>query len=60
MTLIDGKALADKMAVELKAKVDDLKSAGVTTSEIKNVAQQQPVLTQKSFVYLKTRRKRHF
>jgi methylenetetrahydrofolate dehydrogenase (NADP+)/methenyltetrahydrofolate cyclohydrolase len=54
MTLIDGKALADKMAVELKAKVDDLKSAGVTPGLVVILVGENPA----SQVYVRNKERR--
>ena len=54
MTLIDGKALADKMAVELKAKVDDLKSAGVTPGLVVILVDENPA----SQVYVRNKERR--
>ena len=54
MTLIDGKALADKMAVELKAKVDDLKSAGVTPGLVVMLVGENPA----SQVYVRNKERR--
>ena len=54
MTLIDGKALADKMAVELKAKVDDLKSAGVTPGLVVILVGENPA----SQVYVRNNERR--
>ncbi len=54
MTLIDGKALADKMAIELKAKVDDLKSAGVTPGLVVILVGENPA----SQVYVRNKERR--
>lgn len=54
MTLIDGKALADKMAVELKAKVDDLKSVGVTPGLVVILVGENPA----SQVYVRNKERR--
>ncbi|GAX46636.1 bifunctional methylenetetrahydrofolate dehydrogenase/methenyltetrahydrofolate cyclohydrolase [Pseudolactococcus reticulitermitis] len=54
MTLIDGKALADKMAIELKIKVDDLKSAGVTPGLVVILVGKNPA----SQVYVKNKERR--
>lgn len=54
MTLIDGKALADKMAVELKAKVDDLKSADVTPGLVVILVGENPA----SQVYVRNKERR--
>ncbi len=54
MILIDGKALADKMAVELKAKVDDLKSAGVTPGLVVILVGENPA----SQVYVRNKERR--
>lgn len=54
MTLIDGKALADKMAIELKTKVDDLKSAGVTPGLVVILVGENPA----SQVYVRNKERR--
>ena len=54
MTLIDGKALADKMAIELKAKVDDLRSAGVTPGLVVILVGENPA----SQVYVRNKERR--
>ena len=54
MTLIDGKALADKMAVELKTKVDDLKSAGITPGLVVILVGENPA----SQVYVRNKERR--
>ena len=54
MTLIAGKALADKMAVELKAKVDDLKSVGVTPGLVVILVGENPA----SQVYVRNKERR--
>lgn len=54
MTLIDGKALADKMAVELKAKVETLKAAGVTPGLVVILVGENPA----SQVYVRNKERR--
>jgi methylenetetrahydrofolate dehydrogenase (NADP+)/methenyltetrahydrofolate cyclohydrolase len=54
MTLIDGKALADKMAVELKVKVDKLKAAGVTPGLVVILVGENPA----SQVYVRNKERR--
>ena len=54
MTLIDGKALADKMAVELKAKVDDFKSVCVTPGLVVILVGENPA----SQVYVRNKERR--
>ncbi|GFH39726.1 bifunctional methylenetetrahydrofolate dehydrogenase/methenyltetrahydrofolate cyclohydrolase [Pseudolactococcus insecticola] len=54
MTLIDGKALADKMAVALKTKVDALKTAGVTPGLVVVLVGENPA----SQVYVRNKERR--
>ncbi|GFH41721.1 bifunctional protein FolD [Lactococcus hodotermopsidis] len=54
MTLIDGKALADKMAIALKVKVDDLKNFGVTPGLIVILVGENPA----SQVYVRNKERR--
>lgn len=54
MTLMDGKALADKMAVDLKAKVETLKLAGVTPGLVVILVGENPA----SQVYVRNKERR--
>lgn len=54
MTLIDGKALADKMAIALKDKVDALKAKGVTPGLVVVLVGENPA----SQVYVRNKERR--